>query len=74
MGYSVRSRHYRYTEWVRFDTKTFEPDWTQVVAKELYNHLWDPEENENQKGNVIYKNVQIVLSKILRERSSTNTH
>ena len=71
MGYSVRSRFYRLTEWVAFDIKTFKPDWTRVVARELYDHQKDSEENENQNGNIIYRNVQHILSKILREKYET---
>ncbi|MBD3675505.1 MAG: sulfatase [Planctomycetaceae bacterium] len=40
MGYSLRTDHYRYTEW---------RDWEsgKVVAQELYNHQTDPGENHN---------------------------
>ena len=30
MGYSMRTRKYRYTEWVNFDPKTFTPDFNEV--------------------------------------------
>jgi iduronate 2-sulfatase len=38
MGYSMRTRRYRYTEWV-------EPDKKGVFARELYDHDEDPGEN-----------------------------
>ncbi|QDV53635.1 Choline-sulfatase [Gimesia fumaroli] len=40
MGVSVRTPRYRYTEWRDFKTGN-------VVAKELYDHIIDPEENTN---------------------------
>ena len=42
MGYSVRSRTYRYTEWVRFNRRSFKPVWSSVEAAELYDHSVDP--------------------------------
>lgn len=38
---------YRYTEWVKFDAKTFKMDWKKIYASELYDHLIDPKENFN---------------------------
>jgi arylsulfatase A-like enzyme len=38
MGYSMRTRRHRYTEWVEGDTK-------EVFARELYDHDEDPGEN-----------------------------
>jgi arylsulfatase A-like enzyme len=40
MGYSLRTRRYRYTEWQ--DRKT-----GKVMARELYDHENDPAENTN---------------------------
>lgn len=40
MGVSVRTPRYRYTEWRRFGT-------TDIVARELYDHDNDPDENVN---------------------------
>ncbi|XP_052127808.1 iduronate 2-sulfatase isoform X2 [Frankliniella occidentalis] len=47
MGYSVRTSRHRYTEWVKFDTKTMTPNWTKVYGSELYDHVIDPNENLN---------------------------
>eukprot|EP01006_Ploeotia_vitrea_P039323 TRINITY_DN66334_c8_g1_i1.p1 TRINITY_DN66334_c8_g1~~TRINITY_DN66334_c8_g1_i1.p1 ORF type:complete len:525 (+),score=1.92 TRINITY_DN66334_c8_g1_i1:24-1598(+) len=38
MGYTVRTNHYRYTEWVAFDNKTATPNWNNLYGKELYFH------------------------------------
>lgn len=43
MGYSIRSGHFRYTEWREFATG-------KVQARELYDHRIDPDENENLAG------------------------
>ena len=40
MGYSLRTRHHRYTEWRNWRTG-------EVVARELYDHQIDPGENKN---------------------------
>lgn len=39
MGYSMRTSKYRYTEWIRRGEK--------VEARELYDHVIDPQENTN---------------------------
>jgi arylsulfatase A-like enzyme len=40
MGYSMRTDRWRYTEWLTRKSR-------EVVARELYDHLNDPAENEN---------------------------
>lgn len=47
MGYSIRTKRYRYTEWVKFNNTNFTPDWTVNYGKELYDHMIDPGENLN---------------------------
>lgn len=47
MGYSIRTKTHRYTEWVEFNKDTSSPDWSKVLAKELYDLISDPEENVN---------------------------
>lgn len=47
MGYSIRTARYRYTEWVEFNNTSFSPIWENKTAAELYDHLLDPEENDN---------------------------
>lgn len=37
MGYSIRTREWRYTEWVRWN-RTEQPIWTENVGTELYDH------------------------------------
>ncbi|KRT82129.1 hypothetical protein AMK59_4806 [Oryctes borbonicus] len=47
MGYSIRTKTYRYTEWVEFDSRIFRPNWDHVHDRELYNYALDPNENIN---------------------------
>lgn len=47
MGYSLRTRQFRYTAWIGFDPDTFTRDWTKIYGEELYDHTIDPQENMN---------------------------
>lgn len=47
MGYSIRTKRYRYTEWIKFNNTNFTPDWMDNHGKELYDHMIDPDENLN---------------------------
>jgi iduronate 2-sulfatase len=45
MGYSLRSREWRYTAWLRFDTDTFLSSmYTAPLAEELYDHRFTTQE------------------------------
>ena len=54
MGYSVRTDRFRYTAWLKFDNKTYQPDWNHVIAEELYDHKIDPSEDHNVVGKRLY--------------------
>eukprot|EP00927_Polykrikos_kofoidii_P031394 TRINITY_DN26_c0_g2_i2.p1 TRINITY_DN26_c0_g2~~TRINITY_DN26_c0_g2_i2.p1 ORF type:complete len:737 (-),score=84.45 TRINITY_DN26_c0_g2_i2:169-2379(-) len=41
VGYTIRTDVWRYTEWVRWNGTTLEPDWSTFVARELYSHEGD---------------------------------
>ena len=47
MGYTIRTRDYRYVEWRNSDTG-------DALAVELYDHLKDPDENTNVAQNSDY--------------------
>merc|ERR1712146_417093 len=53
MGYTMRTDRYRYTEWVRWNGTTLSPNWSDLYARELYDHSkdlghWtDPDDFEN---------------------------
>lgn len=40
-GYTLRTRNWRYTEWVHWDGAKLMPDWSRVVGRELYSHTGD---------------------------------
>jgi arylsulfatase A-like enzyme len=50
MGYSMRTEQYRYTAWMNWQTNQF-------VARELYDHRDDPDENVNLAGRPEYSTV-----------------
>ena len=50
MGYTIRTRDYRYVEWRNSDTGN-------AVALELYDHLKDPDENTNVAQNSNYSSI-----------------
>jgi len=58
MGYSMRTKRFRYTEWQDRKTK-------KVLARELYDHQKDPDENVNAAGEPKYKKEVGRLSKML---------
>ena len=72
MGYSVRSRTYRYTEWVRFNRRSFKPVWSSVEAAELYDHSVDPGEDVNVADDPRYVEVRDMLSKVLHRQNDFN--
>ena len=76
MGYSVRSRSYRYTEWVRFNHRSFKPVWRglALAAAELYDHSVDPGEDVNVADDPRYVEVRDMLSKVLRRQNVFNFH
>lgn len=57
-GYSVATDRYRYIEWTRNKTK-------EVLARELYDHKVDPEENNNIADNPESKKTVEELSAML---------
>jgi iduronate 2-sulfatase len=56
MGYAMRTRRWRYIEWVRFDKTTLPPTplWDTVLGTELYDHTeGDTVENVAESVNVV---------------------
>lgn len=74
MGYTVRTKHYRYTEWVRFSYESYRPDWTQVSGVELYDHQKDRAENFNRADDEDYSTVRTQLSDILHNGWRDSLH
>ena len=72
MGYAVRTRRWRYVEWVKFDKKLTQPLWDEVLGTELYDHTEkNIVENVAESVNVVnkkeFKQVVNELSKLLRQ-------
>lgn len=64
MGYSLRTKRYRYIEWIQFNHTTFKGNWTEVYDKELYDHQIDPDENMN----LAYREDLHLLVKVLSKQ------
>ena len=61
MGYSMRTDRYRYTEWRDFKTG-------KVLARELYDHHKDPDENANLAGQA---NLKITMDSLAAQMDRT---
>ncbi|KAF0305434.1 Iduronate 2-sulfatase [Amphibalanus amphitrite] len=68
MGYSVRTRHLRYTEWVAYDPVALRPHWDDLFARELYDHRGDPLEVENVADEPAYRPIVRAMSRLLRSQ------
>lgn len=54
MGYAMRTRRWRYIEWVRFNKTAAAPVWSEVLGTELYDHTAaDSVENAAEAANVV---------------------
>jgi iduronate 2-sulfatase len=60
MGYAIKTDRFRYVEWT--DTRSGE-----VLARELYDHFIDGQENINQAGNPGYQSEMPRLAGLLRQ-------
>ena len=58
MGYSMRTKHFRYTEWKNSETG-------KVMARELYDHRKDPQENVDVAAQTEYEQNVQRLSRML---------
>ncbi|KAL4704127.1 hypothetical protein ACJJTC_003412, partial [Scirpophaga incertulas] len=47
MGYSIKSKKFRYTEWISFNNTSFKGNWDNIYGIELYDHSQDPFEGHN---------------------------
>ena len=56
MGYAIRTRRWRYIEWVKFDKTTTPPTilWDSLLGTELYDHTEsDTDSNVAESVNVV---------------------
>ena len=61
MGYSVRTKSVRYTEWVDWKTK-------QIIAKELYDNAQEPAEIKNRADDPLLAKQQSEAAELLHAR------
>ncbi|XP_030837020.1 iduronate 2-sulfatase [Strongylocentrotus purpuratus] len=62
MGYSMRTKDHHYTEWIGFNPKTFQGNWTDVKATELYMNGLDYDQNQNVAADPQFKDIVKQLS------------
>jgi hypothetical protein len=59
MGYAMRTKNYRYIEWLDRKTK-------ELKAAELYDHQIDPSENNNAVNDPKYANILKTLQQQMK--------
>ena len=75
MGYTIRNKDYRYTEWVKWNQTSLLPIWDALVGAELYDHRGIPTfptnynayENKNFADDPVFATVRGLLSTALRK-------
>lgn len=68
MGYSIRTKRYRYTRWISFNNTNFKLKWNKIYGEELYDHIGDPDEANNLYIVPKYKYIKNKLSILLRSQ------
>ncbi|CAG9090530.1 unnamed protein product [Plutella xylostella] len=68
MGYSIRTRTLRYTEWISFNSTCLHKNWKNNYGIELYNHTTDPTESKNLYLDPYYLDTRKELSALLRTK------
>lgn len=66
MGYTLRTKHYRYTAWIKFKNK--KAQWNKILAEELYDHRQDPNEMLNCSNHPMYKKLKTKLNVYLKNK------
>ncbi|XP_015180495.1 PREDICTED: iduronate 2-sulfatase isoform X2 [Polistes dominula] len=66
MGYSLKSREYRYTAWIPFIFKNKTVDWNIIISEELYNHNDDSAEYFNLATAPNFVRTKIELRTLLK--------
>jgi iduronate 2-sulfatase len=68
MGYSIRTKRFRYTVWFGKTFRTWMPyDPTAVLARELYDYEKDPLEKENVADKADYKKEREMMDKLFMD-------
>ena len=66
MGYSLRTKRFRYTQWLPWSKNTGIKSYTPI-AVELYDYEKDPQEKVNLAGNIEYKNEVKKLAGMMKD-------
>ncbi|XP_072755014.1 iduronate 2-sulfatase isoform X2 [Anoplolepis gracilipes] len=66
MGYTLKTRDYRYTVWIPFAHETCKPDWDIIIAEELYDHRTDRAEDFNVAASLKMLNTKKYLRSLLK--------
>jgi iduronate 2-sulfatase len=68
MGYSIRTKQFRYTVWFGKSWKTNNTfDEKAVIAREMYDYYKDPLETENVADKTEYQKERLMMDKLFRE-------
>jgi iduronate 2-sulfatase len=68
MGYSIRTKRFRYTVWFNKGFRTNEGfNATKVLAREMYDYEKDPLEKASIIGKPEYQNDQLTMEKLFKE-------
>ena len=73
MGYSLRTKRYRYTQWLPWNKKKGITDYTPV-AVELYDYEKDPQEKVNLATNIEYKTEIKKLAQMMQKFLQKNNY
>ena len=77
MGYTLRTRRWRLTQWVRWNGSSLMPQWGDSVGTELYNHDgddgydFDAFENRNEQASnpeVVHRLSELLKKVVSEER------
>ncbi|XP_031833047.1 iduronate 2-sulfatase [Nomia melanderi] len=66
MGYTLRTRRYRYTAWLQFNPETKVSNWNDIIAEELYDHKINNAENKNLVDFPRYLKIKTKLKVLLK--------
>uniref|UniRef100_A0A336M9N0 CSON014130 protein n=1 Tax=Culicoides sonorensis TaxID=179676 RepID=A0A336M9N0_CULSO len=70
MGYTIRTRQLRYTAWIPFDNENFKGDWSEILAEELYDHIFDDHEKINLSNRPEFFQIKRELFKKLEQKNN----
>lgn len=72
MGYTLRSKRFRYTEWIGFNNTNYLKNWGENYGTELYDHVFDKYESNNLFDKPLYSDLVKQLSVLLRNKNNVN--